>query len=104
HMKGIFAVQDEIAQAIATALRMHLGSRPRQYIPRVPAYEAYLKARHCLAGFTCESLPLSKDFYQQAIALDPGFAAAHSGLAQAFVTLVLPGITPAHVAMPLARE
>jgi len=103
-MTDIFAVQDEIAQAIANALRMHLGSRPRQYIPSVPAYEAYLKARHCLAGFTRESLPLSRDFYQQAIALDPGFAAAHSGLAQAIVTLVLPGITPAHIAMPLARE
>jgi TolB-like protein len=102
-MTDIFAVQDEIAQAIATALRMHLGARPRQHIPRVPAYEAYLKARHCLAGFTRESLPLSRNFYEQAIALDAGFAPAHSGLAQALVSLVLPGITPAHIAMPLAR-
>ena len=102
-MTDIFAVQDEIAQAIATALRMHLGGRPRQYIPRVPAYEAYLKGRHCLAAFTRESLPLSRIFYEQAIALDSGFAPAHSGLAQALVSLVLLGITPAHIAMPLAR-
>jgi len=103
-MADIFVVQDEIAQAIATALRMHLRDRSRQYIPRLPAYEAYLKARYCLAGFTRESLPQSRDFYEQSIALDAGFAPAHSGLALALVSLVLPGITPAHIAMPLARE
>ena len=103
-MADIFAVQDEIAQAIAKALRVHIGGRPRQYIPRLPAYEAYLKARHCLAGFTRESLPRSRNFYEQAIALDAGFAPTHSGLAQALISLVLLGITPAHNAMPLARE
>jgi TolB-like protein len=103
-MADIFVVQDEIAQAIATALRIHLSARSRQYIPRLPAYEVYLKARHCLAGFTRESLPQSRDFYGQAIALDAGFAPAHSGLAQALVSLVLLGVTAAHIAMPLARE
>jgi adenylate cyclase len=88
-MADIFVVQDEIPQAIATALRMHLRNRSRQYIPRLPAYEAYLEARHCLADFTRESLPQSRDFYEQAIALDAGFAPAHSGLALALVSLVL---------------
>jgi TolB-like protein len=99
----IFAVQDEIAQAIATALRVHLTGTSRQYIPRLPAYDAYLKARHCLAAFTRESLLRSKDFFEQAIAMDAGFALAHSGLAMALVTLVLPGITSAHTTMPLAH-
>ena len=103
-MTDIFVVQDEIAQAIVTALRIHLGDRSRQYIPRLPAYEAYLKARYCLAGFTRESLPQSREFYEQAIALDAGFAPAHTGRAQALVSLVLLGVTPAHIAMPLARE
>jgi TolB-like protein len=102
-MADIFAVQDEIAQAIAAALRVQLAGTFRQYIPRLPAYETYLKARHCLAAFTRESLPQSRDFYEQAIALDAGFAPAHSGLAMALVSLVLPGITSAHIAMPLAR-
>jgi TolB-like protein len=103
-MADIFAVQGEIAQAVATALRVHLTGTSRQYIPQLPAYEAYLKARHCMAAFTRESLPRSRDFYEQAIALDAGFALAHSGLAMALVSLVLPGITAAHSAMPLARS
>jgi TolB-like protein len=53
----IFAVQDEIAQSIACALRVHFRLPFRQYAPRLPAYEAYLKARYCLAAFTRESLP-----------------------------------------------
>jgi TolB-like protein len=100
-MADIFAVQDEIAQAIAAALRVRL-SRTRQYIPRLPAYEEYLKARHYLAAFTRESLARSKDLYENAIGMDADFAPAHSGLAMALVSLVLPGITPAHTAMPLA--
>jgi tetratricopeptide (TPR) repeat protein len=48
-------------------------------------------------------LPRSRDFYEEAIAVDPAFAPAHSGLAIALVPLVLPGITPARVALPLAR-
>jgi len=103
-MVDIFAVQDEIARAIATALRLHLAGTFRRYVPRLPAYEAYLKARHCLAAFTRESLPLSRDFFEQAVAAEPGFAEAQSGLAMALVSLPLPGITAAQIAMPLARN
>jgi len=99
----IFAVQDEIARSVAAVLRVHLTCRSRQYIPKLPAYEAYLKARHCLAAFTRESLPQSKDFYEQAIAVDSGFAEAQSGLGMALVSVVFPGITAAHEAMPLAN-
>jgi len=42
-------------------------------------------------------------YYEQAIALDTAFAPAQSGLAMALVSLVLPGIIAAHVALPLAR-
>jgi tetratricopeptide (TPR) repeat protein len=56
-----------------------------------------------LAAFTRESLPQSKDFYEQAIAVDSGFAEAHSRLGMALVSVVFPGITAAHEAMPLAN-
>jgi tetratricopeptide (TPR) repeat protein len=102
-MADLFAIQDEIAKAIAAALRVQLTHTSRQYTPRLPAYESYLKARYCLAAFTRESLPRSKDFYEQAIALDAAFAPAQSGLGMALVSLVLPGITSAHFALPSAR-
>jgi TolB-like protein len=103
-LTDIFAIQDEIAQSIATSLRVCLTGASRQYTPRLPAYDMYLKARHYLAAFSHESLPRSRDFYEQTIAMDGAFALAHSGLAMALVSLVLPGITPAQIAMPLARE
>ena len=102
-MADIFAIQEEIAQAIASALRVHFTRTSMQHIPRIQAYDAYLKARYCLAAFTRESLPRSREFYEQAIATDAGFAPAYSGLAMALVTLVLPGISPARTYIPLAR-
>lgn len=102
-MADIFAIQENISSSIAGALRVQLALPSKQPAPRLPSYEAYLKARHCLTIFTRECLTRSRDFYEQSIALDPGFAAAHSGLAMALVSLVLPGILPAHTAMPLAR-
>ena len=101
-MADIFAIQDEIARAISTALEVQF-SAVKLYRPQLPAYEAYLKARYCVAAFTRESLPLSKDFYERSIALDPGFVEARSGLAVAIIASVLPGLSPAREAMPQAR-
>jgi serine/threonine-protein kinase len=103
-LTDIFSIQDEIAQSIATALRVRLVGTSRQYTPRLAAYDMYLKARHYLAAFSRESLPRSRDLYEQTIAMEEAYALAHSGLAMALVSLVLPGITPSHIAMPLARK
>lgn len=99
----IFALQDEIAQAISSALHVQLSGRSRPYTPHLQAYDAYLKARHCVCSFTRESLLRSKDFYEQSIALDPSFAEAYSGLGASLFMSVFPGLFPAHEAMPLAR-
>lgn len=102
-MADIFAIQDEIAQAISSALQVQFSGIARPYTPQLPAYDAYLKARFCVAAFTRESLARSREFYEQSIALDPRFVEARSGLAVAIVTSVFPGLLPAHEAMPLAR-
>jgi TolB-like protein len=102
-MADIFAIQDEIAQAISSALQVRFPVTSRPYKPQLPAYDAYLKARYCLATFTRESLALSRDFYERSIVLDPGFVEARSGLAVAIVTSVFPGLSSAHESVPLAR-
>jgi tetratricopeptide (TPR) repeat protein len=99
-------VQDEIAAAIAEALRVRLSLAPgalRRYTPNLPAYEAYLRARHHWAKATPESLARSREYYEQAIALDPGFALAHIGLADYFLLLAGAALLPANDAMPLVR-
>jgi TolB-like protein/Tfp pilus assembly protein PilF len=81
-LSDIFAVQDEISAAIAKALRVKLSREaiPQRYPPKVEAYEAYLKARYQQAKVSPESMELARRFYEQASALDPGFAMPHVGL------------------------
>jgi TolB-like protein len=102
-MADIFAIQDEIAEAISSALQVQFSGASSRYTPPLPAYDAYLKARYCVAAFTRESLGLSQDFYKRSIALDPNFAEAHSGQAMSILLAVFPGLSPAYEAIPLAR-
>jgi TolB-like protein/Tfp pilus assembly protein PilF len=104
--KDVFAIQDEIAQAIVTALRLRLMSERaafRRYTPKFPAYESFLKARHHLGRFTPESLTRAKECYELAIALDPDFALAHAELGRYYARLSIYGVRPAHETAPLMR-
>ncbi len=106
NLEDVFAVQDEIATAIAEALQVKLSVQPaalRSYKPNLPAYEAFLKARHQSLKFTSESLARGREYLEEAIALDPGFALPHCDLAWYFRNLGLLGEMPAHTAMPKAR-
>lgn len=106
-LADIFAVQDEIAAAIASALRLKLAGpsqETREYTPALAAYEAYLKARYNVKIATPDSLELGRQYYEQAIALDPHFALPHSGLALYFWFVSNFGKRrPAHETIPLAR-
>ena len=81
-LSDIFAVQDEIAAAIGGALRLTFSTDgvPQRYMPSLPAYEAYLKAKHHQARTTPDALEEAKRYYESAIALDPGFGLAHAGI------------------------
>ncbi len=86
-LEDVFAVQDEIAGAIATALRGQLAvgaAARRAHTPSVPAYEAFLMARHHQWRMTPDALQQSRVCFEQALALDPSFALAHTGLAEHF--------------------
>ena len=105
-LTDVFAVQDEIAAAIAAALEVRLSVQPaalRHYTPSLPAYEAYLKARHHSARNSPESLQRSRECYESAVMLDPGFALAYIGLAEHFLQLTFGGLRSSHDAMPLVR-
>jgi len=79
-LEDVFAIQDEIAQAVATELRTTLSGHAdpvARYTPPLPAYEALLKARYYLPRWTADSLNRGREHLEQAIALDARFAAAH---------------------------
>ena len=96
----VFAIQDDIAGAIARALLLRLYHRRTV---NIQAYEAYLKARYYMWKLTPESFAKSRQYYEQAIALDPEFALAHCGYAEHYLARSLVGILPATEGMPAAR-
>jgi eukaryotic-like serine/threonine-protein kinase len=103
-MADIFAVQDEIAAAIAGALKLKLNPPPERRMPSVPAYEAYLRYRSYQWQFTPEASRRSRECLEQALALDPEFALPYVGLADYQFALATVGRLPSAEAMPRARE
>ena len=86
----IFAIQTEIATAIADALRVSLSSEERERLATPPtenleAYQAYLLGKRRLAERTTTSVVEAIEFFEQAIDLDPEFALAYVGLVDGFL-------------------
>jgi TolB-like protein/tRNA A-37 threonylcarbamoyl transferase component Bud32 len=77
-LTDVFAIQDDIAQAIAGALQLKLVSKPARHTPDFPAYEALLKARHHARTYLPEAHARAKEYCEQSIALDPEYAAPHA--------------------------
>jgi len=84
----IFAIQSELAEAIAGALKAKLTESEKDRVDAVPtqnlaAWEAYQLGRQRLARRTSDSLADAERFFQKATNLDPGFALAYAGLGDA---------------------
>lgn len=85
----VFAIQSEIAVAIARALELEL-TQPGRFAdaqPNVEAYDLYLLGRHHWHRRNPESLERAQKLFTAAIELDPDFALAYSGLADTYVFL-----------------
>jgi eukaryotic-like serine/threonine-protein kinase len=104
----IFAIQDDIAAQVKQQLGTTLGgksgsSRGRQRTPKPAAYEAYLKGRYYWNKRTEAELRRGSEFFEQAIALDPTYAAAYGGLADFHIVLGWYSYVPPGDAYPRAR-
>jgi TolB-like protein/Tfp pilus assembly protein PilF/class 3 adenylate cyclase len=91
-LDNIFSVEGEVAAAVAEALKAKLTGAEKQMIAAQPtrdltAYELYLKGRSFWAKRGGENLRQAIGFYEQAIARDPNYALAYSGLAEVFTLL-----------------
>ncbi len=105
-MTDIFAVQDEITQAIASALRIKLSpetAAQQRYLPNLRAYEAYLKARNLwFSGARPELLSQFKELLERAIELDPKFALARSFLGMYYTMQANIGLKTGREVIPAA--
>src|SRR5438105_1690562 len=109
-LTDIFAIQDEIANAIAVTLRKALHERTgiaadkdvRRVTTRsrppanIEAYESYLKGRFQLHR-RADGMHEARAHFERALALEPDFAEAHAGLANSYLWL------GTHAALPPAE-
>jgi len=105
----IFAVQDEIAQAIVSALKVTLSGTEQSSLAQhstdnVEAYNKYLLGRHLWNRRTTQSLLDAVAPLQEAVALDPQYDQAWAALADTY--LLLPEYRGGSIAeyIPLARQ
>ena len=86
----VFAMQDDIASAISDALNIDTSVDPaskRVITTNAEAYKRYMLGRHHWAKRTETSLDRAIDYFQQAIDLDPSYALAYTGMADAYIML-----------------
>ena len=87
--RNIFEVQDDLSRRIVATLAIHLESHELSLAKRKPpgsmqAYDYWLHGKKCLQLHTAEGFAEARRFFEQAVAVDPGYARAYSGLAYVY--------------------
>ena len=91
NLTDIFAVEDSICEKVASALKPFISDLERNrlikhYTENVEAHRAYLKGRFYSFKMTSDGLKRAIASFNQAIEIDPNYALAYAGLADAFTT------------------
>lgn len=102
-LTDIFAVQDDISQAIATVLKVRFAA-PQHRTENVEAFQNYLKGLYWYQRYTPESLAKAKESFEQALQHDPNYAPAHAGLAVFYFGIGALSIKQMTEMAPLARS
>jgi TolB-like protein/Tfp pilus assembly protein PilF len=115
-LTDIFAVESEIAKTIAETLQAKLSGAEKNAIAKAPtenpeAYEFYLKGRFFWNKRSVIDLRKAIEYFNQAVAKDPNYALAYTGLADAYLLLPTYGgastqeaVSPARIALKKALE
>jgi Tfp pilus assembly protein PilF len=102
-MTDIFAIQDEISQAIAGALKVKLVA-PQRSTANVEAFQHYLKGLYWYQRYTGESLTKAEESFKRALEIDPNYAPAWAGLAVFYYGVAALCIKRAAEMAPLAKS
>ncbi len=98
----IISLQQQIAGDLAAKLRSGMTSSEKQQVTRQgtqnpEAYELYTKGRYAWAKRTAADLETAISYFNRAIAKDPAYALAYSGLADVYTVLPVYGGRPTDV-------
>jgi TolB-like protein/class 3 adenylate cyclase/Tfp pilus assembly protein PilF len=108
-VKDVFAIQSEIAQHVAEALKDHIFGGKHREEPRTTtfsteAYISYLRGRQLWNRRSEEDLKRAISFFEKSIQIDANYARAYVGLADTYATLALLEFMAPQEAYPRAQE
>ena len=91
-IEDIFAVQDEVATAIANVLRIKLSDEEVMLISSsqtesIEAYDLYIKGRSFSYSYSAPNIYKAINYFNEAIKIDPNYALPHAGIARSKTTL-----------------
>jgi serine/threonine protein kinase/tetratricopeptide (TPR) repeat protein len=103
----VLAIEKELTDTIAQTLRIELSpdtaeNLERRYAVDPEAHRLYLQGRKFSIGSAKEMLK-AVDYFQQAIAMDPGYAQPYAGLADVYTTLAYHGVMGREEAIEKSR-
>jgi len=105
--KDVFEIQDDVARAVANALRVELrvgfDSRPQPPTGSLDAHDLYLQGRYHLNHDALAGLELAADSFARATEADPRYAEAQAALAETYALLAYYRLRPPKEAWPVAR-
>ena len=99
NISDIFSIQSEVAQNVARELKATLTSKEKGQIEKnqtnnVEAYNLYLRGRFFWNQRTEEGQKKSIEYFEKSVAIDPDYALAYTGLADAYFILTWKGWSP----------
>jgi len=108
NLEDVMALEVDVAQAIASRIDVRVGQRrgpPSQPVQtNWEAYAAYLKGRHILLDRkSAATIIVALEYFQRALQLDPNFALAYAGMADAYAEQADGDLDPAR-AFTLSKD
>ena len=98
----VIVLEQQIAGDLAAKLRSGMSTSEKQLVTKQgtqnpEAYELYLKGRYAWSKRTAADLETAISYFNQAIAKDPGYALAYSGLADVYTVFPVYGAKSSNV-------
>jgi len=108
-LEDVFAIQEEISNAIVNALRIELtgeDDKPveKRYTNNLEAYDLYLKGRYFWNTRQSGGMEKAKQHFEKAVEIDPTYALAYAGLADYYNIMGWYEYTPPMECFPKAKQ
>src|SRR6516165_4425860 len=107
-IEDVFAVEAEIAEAVARVLQMTLAPPVSRGLvrsaPNMDAYLLYLRGRHAWNRMSADGYRTATEILERATSMFPSYASAYSGLADAYTYLAIWGLARPREVFPKALQ